>query len=144
MSYSAGLPGAYGANDGVGTNAQFTSPTGVAADGASNIYVADFYNNTIRKISPAAVISTFAGFSGASSTNDGLGTGARFRNLPSRPVEPLAVRRQSNDLDGGEPFWRVRRRVTERLQLAGGHQNLNVMLREPKQFRRGCPIKAGR
>ena len=65
-------------------------------------------------------------------------------NFPSGPVEPLAVRRQSNDLDGGEPLGGVGRRVAERLQLPGGHQNLNVMLREAEQFLRCHDIQAGR
>lgn len=36
----------------------------------------------------------------------------------------------------------IRGGITERCQLAHGHQNLNVMLRETKQFRRRRSIKA--
>ncbi|CAD7841173.1 hypothetical protein S1OALGB6SA_283 [Olavius algarvensis spirochete endosymbiont] len=39
--------------DGIGTEAQFYGPTGVAVDSSGNIYVADFSNHRIRKITPA-------------------------------------------------------------------------------------------
>jgi DNA-binding beta-propeller fold protein YncE len=42
----------YGYADGTGTAAQFFSPSGVAVYGSGNVYVADTYNNRIRKLSP--------------------------------------------------------------------------------------------
>ena len=53
--------GSQGAADGPGSSATFNSPTGVAVDGAGNVYVADFGNNKIRKITAAGVVSTLAG-----------------------------------------------------------------------------------
>lgn len=47
--------------DGPATIATFDSPFGVTSDKSDNIYVADSYNNRIRKITPAGVVSTFAG-----------------------------------------------------------------------------------
>ena len=44
-----GMPGFYGTADGTGSAARFSNPNGVAVDSAGNIYVADFYFNTIRK-----------------------------------------------------------------------------------------------
>ena len=79
VMYSAGSPGISGNADGVGSAARFYYPSGVAADGTGNVYVADAVNNMIRKIAAAAVVSTFAGAASAGSL-DGTGSGARFRS----------------------------------------------------------------
>ena len=50
-----------GAADGTGTGAQFNNPQGITVDATGNIYVADTYNNTIRKITSGAAVATFAG-----------------------------------------------------------------------------------
>jgi hypothetical protein len=72
----------FGSNDGVGTSARFFYPLGVALDAARNVYVADWGNHTIRKITPAGVVTTLAGLAGSSGIADGTGTTARF-NAPS-------------------------------------------------------------
>ena len=54
----AGQPGISGFRDGSGSNALFNNPLGVAVDLAGNVYVADTYNSTIRKITPAGVVTT--------------------------------------------------------------------------------------
>jgi sugar lactone lactonase YvrE len=69
--------GAKGNTNGTGTSATFNYPTGIAVDAAGNVYVADSYNNLIRKISPAGVVSTLAG-SGTSGSANGVGTAASF------------------------------------------------------------------
>ncbi len=80
VSTIAGEAGVSGTNDGAGSEAEFSGPTGVAADGAGNVYVADFGNNTIRKITPAGLVSTLAGLAGTSGTNDGTNSFALFQN----------------------------------------------------------------
>jgi len=50
--------GITGSADGTGTSASFARPTHVAADGLGNIYVFDAGYNTIRKITPSAVVTT--------------------------------------------------------------------------------------
>ena len=77
----AGRVGAIGTNDGPGTQARFNYPQGIALDGAGNIYVADSYNHTIRKVSPAGVVTTVAGSPGVPGTSNGTRTAARF-NTP--------------------------------------------------------------
>lgn len=74
----AGSAGVRGHEDGAGSNALFSSPTGVATDSEGNIYVADSDNNTIRKISPTGVVTTLAGLAGESGNSDGTGATARF------------------------------------------------------------------
>ncbi len=74
----AGTYGGPGATDGYATNALFNYPAGVAVDGNTNVYVADYSNQTIRKISPTGVVTNFAGSPGLVGTNNGTGSAARF------------------------------------------------------------------
>lgn len=82
--------GVPGSADGTDT-ATFNSPLGVAADQSGNVYVADYGNDLIRKITPAGVVSTIAGKRGVPGSADGLDTVARF-NLP----ESVAVDASGN------------------------------------------------
>ncbi len=76
--------GQKGFNDGVGSVARFSSPTDVAFDGRGNLYVTDFWNHRIRKVTPDGRVSTLAG--GTQGLKDGTAVAARF-SLP----EGLAV-----------------------------------------------------
>lgn len=65
VSLFAGSPtGVANNTNGTGPNATFNSPAGVALDSKGNLYVADFGNNEIREITPAGVVTTFAGANG--------------------------------------------------------------------------------
>jgi streptogramin lyase len=74
----AGLAGIWGSADGTGSDARFSDPRGVAVDSAGNVYVADFWNHTIRKVTPGGVVTTLAGFAGSHGSADGTGSDARF------------------------------------------------------------------
>lgn len=62
--------GVRGISDGVGTNAEFSSPFGMTIDAMDNLYVSDFGSHLIRKITPAGVVTTIAG-SGEEGHEDG-------------------------------------------------------------------------
>lgn len=70
--------GSAGYADGTGTAAAFNDPKGLAFDAQDNLYVADSRNSRIRKVTPAGVVSTYAG-SGVYARVDGVGTGAAFQ-----------------------------------------------------------------
>jgi sugar lactone lactonase YvrE len=74
----AGLAGSPGSTDGTGSAARFNYPTGIAVDAAGNLYVADYANHTIRKITPDRTVTTIAGLAGSLGSADGAGTAARF------------------------------------------------------------------
>jgi len=76
--------GTAGSEDGTGTDAQFKAPGGVAVDSSGNVFVADYNNHRIRKITPAdriedRVVSTLAG-DGTADFADGAGTTAQFNS----------------------------------------------------------------
>ena len=83
----AGTGGVYGSADGTGMDARFLNPSGVAVDSADNIYVADTYNNTIRKVTPARVVTTLGGIPGNIGTANGTGSAARFSNPAGLAVD---------------------------------------------------------
>lgn len=78
VSTFAGAAGERGSDDGTGTAARFQSPVAIAKDGWNNLYVADFYDNTIRKITPSGDVSLFAGKRSIFGSDDAAGSNAKF------------------------------------------------------------------
>jgi uncharacterized protein (TIGR03437 family) len=68
----AGMPPAEGVGDNIpATSAFFLDPFGVAADNNGNVYVSDFLDNRVRKISSSGIITTVGGNSLYGYTGDG-------------------------------------------------------------------------
>ena len=82
VSTLAGSAGIIGTNDGTNSLARFSSPKGIAVDGAGkNVYVADTTNDIIRKLSLVGtnwIVSTIAGLAGNPGNADGTNSNARF------------------------------------------------------------------
>jgi sugar lactone lactonase YvrE len=68
-----------GYTDGPSSGSYFSHPSGVSADNAGNVYVADAGNNAIRRIDTAGNVSTLAGGPTAGSAF-GIGSAAQFNN----------------------------------------------------------------
>jgi hypothetical protein len=81
-SYSifAGTGFSAGSADGTGAAARFNGITGITIDSSNNLYASDTGNKTIRKITPAGVVTTIAGTAGSSGSTDAAGSSARFNS----------------------------------------------------------------
>jgi sugar lactone lactonase YvrE len=83
MVTPAGVVGAFAGNgvrglvNGHGSGAGFNNPTGIAADSEGNLYIGDFDNHVVRKITPDRMVSTYAG-TGIGGSVDGPAWGATF------------------------------------------------------------------
>lgn len=75
--------GGSGFRDGIGSNARFSNPQGVAVDKDRYVYVCDTYNHAIRQIDPnTGMVTTLTGKSGKAGYRDGSLSTAQF----SHPV----------------------------------------------------------
>lgn len=74
----AGGIGGGGTRDATGTDARFVTPFGVALAPDGTRYVTDYGTQTIRKVTPAGVVTTLAGKAGEIGAADGTGSAARF------------------------------------------------------------------
>jgi uncharacterized protein (TIGR03437 family) len=66
----SGTPG-FGGDGGAAASAQLNVPIGVAVDSSGNLYIADFGNSRVRKVSASGTISTVAGNGSAGYSGDG-------------------------------------------------------------------------
>ena len=69
--YSGGSSGGYSGDGGPATDASLDYPSGVATDLAGNLYIADTYNQRIRKVAVDGTISLVAGNGNAGYSGDG-------------------------------------------------------------------------
>jgi DNA-binding beta-propeller fold protein YncE len=74
--------GEEGFADGIGSDAEFQFPFGIASDAAGNLYVSEILNHRVRKMAPAGEVSTLAG--GEKGFADGVGSDASFN-------EPIGI-----------------------------------------------------
>ena len=85
----AGVLGQTGSSDETGALALFNNPKGLAVDPQGNIVVADSGNNTIRRISPSARVTTLAGNAPPAAPVDGTGSAARFVEITGLASDKL-------------------------------------------------------
>jgi sugar lactone lactonase YvrE len=87
----AGRAGEAGTNDGAAAIARFFLPNGIAVDSNTNVYVSDYGNNTIRKITSDGLVTTLAGRPGYYGSADGAGSAAGFGVWPGYGAWGVAV-----------------------------------------------------
>jgi hypothetical protein len=101
--------GLLGHKDGIGIDAEFSRPLGMAIDGSGNLYVADPSHVGIRKIAPNGVVTTYStGYDrdivALTISSDNRFYFAQSCGVFSRPAEPGAV-----PVDflagGGQGYW---------------------------------------
>ena len=92
--------------DGQGANAAFSQIAGLAVDRAGNVFVAEGLSHTIRRISPAGVVTTIAGARDQSGTSDGAAALARFNSPAGMAVDA------NDNLFVGDSGNRTIRKVT--------------------------------
>lgn len=112
----AGTPeqSGFAGDGGPATLAKFATPTSVAVDAAGNVYVADRYNNRVRKIAAGTrVVTTLAG-DGTGNDNDARGDGGPATQ--ARIWEPISVAVRGGDLLIGSLNQRI-----QRVPLGGGN-----------------------
>ncbi|MBM3933338.1 MAG: hypothetical protein FJ319_03400 [SAR202 cluster bacterium] len=112
----------FSGDGGFAVNASFRSPMGVAVDDAGSVYVADTYNNRIRKIdATTGIVTTIAGNGAFAFGGDGgLAINASFRQ-----PEAVVVDRQRNIYVSDSSNHRVRRieRNTNLIFTVAGNGN---------------------
>jgi len=94
--------------DGSGASALFSNPQGVVTDAQGNVYVADGFNNRIRKVTPQGIVTTYAG--------DG---NAGFLNGPAASAEFYAPQGIAIDAQGNLFVADLGNNVIRKISTAG-------------------------
>jgi sugar lactone lactonase YvrE len=71
---------AFAGDGGFATNASLSNPSGVSVDGSGNLFIADFWNNRIRKVDRNGIITTVAGGGSSGLGDGGLATNAGLQS----------------------------------------------------------------
>lgn len=82
----AGNSGVAGSLDGPASTATFNLPRGIAVDNSGNLFITEYGNNKIRKLSSNGVVSTYAG-SGTAGHSNGQALSASFEGLSGIVVD---------------------------------------------------------
>jgi len=106
VSTLAGSAAYVGSADGNGSLARLNGPTGIAVDSSGNVYVSDTLNFTVRKVTPAGVVTTIAGITGIQKAVDGTGTSAGFNYPVGMAIDILG------NLYVCEPYVNLIRKIT--------------------------------
>jgi hypothetical protein len=85
VSLLAGSAGHVGGTDGTGAGASFMPITGMAVDASGNVFVSS--DTVIRKITPAGVVTTFAGKQQTMGGQDGPGSQATFNSIKGLAID---------------------------------------------------------
>ena len=94
----------YSGDGGAATNASFDFPESVAVDASGNLFIADYFNNLIRKMNTNGIITTVAG-GGA----NGLGDGGAATNASLSEPSDVAVDASGNLFIADEGDYRIRK-----------------------------------
>ena len=95
----------FSGDGGPATSARLYAPVGLAVDGQGNVYIADSYNQRVRKVNASGTITTFAGTGKQGSSGDGGPATSAQLQFPSA----VAADAQGNVYIAGTPDNRVRK-----------------------------------
>lgn len=85
----AGIPGTRGSADGAAGIATFSMPSGIAFDSGGSLFVGDSLPGLVRRISPAGLVSTFAGGVLPAGSVNGNGAAAGFLGVDAIGFDPV-------------------------------------------------------